>query len=61
MAALSEHIRRFLQTEDATTSLEYMVKISLIVVVCLVAIVFVGTTSGQSYSDSANKIVSSGS
>ncbi len=41
--------RRFIVAEDATTSVEYAVMLALIIVTCLGALQFFGSTAGGSF------------
>jgi pilus assembly protein Flp/PilA len=44
-------IRRFLQSEDGPTAVEYAVMLALIVVVCLVSIQALGSATNTSFSN----------
>ncbi len=48
--------RKFLFAEDATTSVEYAVMLALIIVVCLGALQFFGSTAGGSFVNSNTRI-----
>jgi pilus assembly protein Flp/PilA len=43
-------LKRFLTSEDGPTAVEYAVMLALIIVVCLVAIAFVGTRASATFS-----------
>jgi pilus assembly protein Flp/PilA len=43
-------IKRFLANEDGPTAVEYAVMLALIIIVCLVAIAFVGTGASTTFS-----------
>lgn len=49
-------IRRFLAEEDGPTAIEYMVMISMIVIVCLLTINAIGTQTKKSFSESSQSI-----
>lgn len=44
-------IKRFLQSEDGPTAVEYAVMLALIIVVCLISIQALGSASSQSFSN----------
>ena len=46
----------FLKKEDGPTAVEYAVMLSLIIVVCLVAITALGTNASQTFSNVASTI-----
>jgi pilus assembly protein Flp/PilA len=56
MKLLAERMRRFLQSEDGPTAVEYAVMLALIVVVCLTAITAVGTKSSATFDNVANSL-----
>ena len=49
-------LKRFLAEEDGPTALEYVVMVSMILVVCLVAINSVGQLTNANLDNSANAI-----
>lgn len=49
-------IKRFLQSEDGPTAVEYAVMLALIVIVCLTAISSIGTNANATFSTIANSI-----
>jgi pilus assembly protein Flp/PilA len=49
-------IRNFLVSEDGPTAVEYLFMMSLIVIVCLVAINTLGQSTNDSFSDSSTAI-----
>jgi pilus assembly protein Flp/PilA len=56
MKPLAQRIRRFLDSEDGPTAVEYAVMLSLIVVVCLTAIQSIGTNANTTFSSAANAL-----
>ena len=52
-------IRRFLQSEDGPTAVEYAVMLALIVIVCLTAINSIGTNARSSFQKVATSLQSS--
>ena len=52
-------IRRFLVSDDGPTAVEYMVMLSLIVIVALVTIAVIGDITSDSYNNTSNSITSS--
>lgn len=44
-------IKRFLQSEDGPTAVEYAVMLALIIVVCLISIQALGSASSKSFSN----------
>jgi pilus assembly protein Flp/PilA len=56
MKSLLMKARRFLESEDGPTAVEYAVMLSLIVVVCLNAITTIGTRASSVFSKVANSI-----
>lgn len=55
-AQISSAVIRFLKAEDGPTAVEYAVMLSLIVVVCLVAISALGTTASQTFATVSSSI-----
>jgi pilus assembly protein Flp/PilA len=53
MRSLSLKLKRFLKSEDGPTAVEYAVMLTLIVMVCFVAIQSVGTTTSTTFSNMA--------
>jgi pilus assembly protein Flp/PilA len=51
-------IRRFLQSEDGPTAVEYAVMLALIVIVCLTAINSIGTNAKTSFTKVATSLQS---
>ena len=49
MKSLSKFMARFVATDDGPTAVEYAVMLALIILVCLTAIQYVGTTSSIMY------------
>ncbi len=53
MKTLLQHARRFIASEDGPTAVEYAVMLSLIIIVCLIAIQSVGTQTSGVFSNAA--------
>jgi pilus assembly protein Flp/PilA len=53
MASWYAKLVRFLQAEDGPTAVEYAVMLSLIIVVCFVAITALGTNANKAFSNVA--------
>ena len=51
-----KRVRKFLAEEDGPTSIEYMVMISMIVIICLVTINAIGRATQISLSNTSNSI-----
>jgi pilus assembly protein Flp/PilA len=51
-------IRRFIQSEDGPTAVEYAVMLALIVIVCLTAINSIGTNAKTSFTKVATSLQS---
>lgn len=49
MKTFSQSIKRFLESEDGPTAVEYAVMLALIVVVCLTAIQAIGTNANTKF------------
>lgn len=49
-------IRRFLQSEDGPTAVEYAVMLALIVIVCLTAISAIGTNASATFNKIADSV-----
>jgi pilus assembly protein Flp/PilA len=58
MNHLMDKIRRFLQSEDGPTAVEYAVMLALIIIVCVAAISVVGTKASQSFNYAAESLPS---
>jgi pilus assembly protein Flp/PilA len=56
MKNLTRDIKRFLQSEDGPTAVEYAVMLALIVVVCLTAIKAVGTNANNKFTSVKNAL-----
>lgn len=56
MKQFVQFVREFIEREDGPTAVEYAVMLSLIIVVCLVAINAVGTSSSKTFGDVASSI-----
>lgn len=53
---LVSKLRRFLQSEDGPTAVEYAVMLALIVVVCLASIQAIGTRANETFNNVANQL-----
>ena len=60
MKAFSQSIKRFLESEDGPTAVEYAVMLALIIIVCLTAITAVGTQAAAQFNNIANKVGAAG-
>ena len=49
-------VKRFLQSEDGPTAVEYAVMLALIIVVCLTAIQAVGTNANNKFNQVQNAL-----
>lgn len=56
MKNFASKVRRFLESEDGPTAVEYAVMLALIVVVCLGAITSIGTNATATFNDVANQL-----
>ena len=56
MRRFTLELRKFLQSEDGPTAVEYAVMLALIIVVCLVAITSVGSKASATFSNVAASI-----
>jgi pilus assembly protein Flp/PilA len=56
MKQIAHDIKRFLQSEDGPTAVEYAVMLALIVVVCLTAIKAVGTNANNKFNAVKNAL-----
>lgn len=56
MKAFVCKVRRFLVAEDGPTAVEYVIMLSLIVLVCLVAVDAVGTRTNTSFNNMAKSL-----
>ena len=56
MKAFVRKIRRFLVAEDGPTAVEYVIMLSLIVLVCLAAIDAIGTRTNTSFNNMAKSL-----
>jgi Flp/Fap pilin component. len=54
------NLKRFLVEEDGPTAVEYAVMLSLIIVVCIVAVRAVGTSSSSTFQQVATEIQNAG-
>ena len=59
MNATTACVRRFLESEDGPTAVEYAVMLALIVVVCLTAIGSIGSRASITFNKVAGKLPSS--
>ena len=60
MNAFALKARRFLESEDGPTAVEYAVMLALIVVVCLTAIQAIGTNANTTFNSVASKLTPGG-
>ncbi len=58
---LSRPLVRFLKDENGPTAVEYAVMMALIIVVCMVSVVALGTNSNNTFSFVATKATKAGS
>lgn len=58
MKWLALKVRRFLQSEDGPTAVEYAVMLALIVIVCLTAIQAIGTNASTTFQNIADTLPS---
>lgn len=56
MNSFALKLKKFLQSEDGPTAVEYAVMLALIVIVCLTAIQSVGTNAKTTFTNVANSI-----
>jgi pilus assembly protein Flp/PilA len=56
MQSVMRKVRRFLESEDGPTAVEYAVMLALIVCVCLAAITSIGTKASSVFSKVANSL-----
>jgi pilus assembly protein Flp/PilA len=56
MRQLTQSVVNFLKAEDGPTAVEYAVMLSLIIVVCLVAITALGTNASKTFNQVAQTI-----
>ena len=56
---LAKKIVRFLVGEDGPTAVEYAVMLALIIVVCLTAVMALGTATNTTFNNMANSLGSS--
>jgi pilus assembly protein Flp/PilA len=59
MVKFGQRVVDFLKREDGPTAVEYAVMLSLIIVVCLVAITALGTNANATFTTVSNKIAGS--
>jgi pilus assembly protein Flp/PilA len=58
---LASKIRRFLNSEDGPTAVEYAVMLALIIVVCLAAVTAVGTQAAAKFNTISTAVGKAGS
>ena len=56
MRQISQFVVNFLRKEDGPTAVEYAVMLSLIIVVCLVAITALGTNASKTFNNVATTL-----
>ena len=59
MKQLALKIRRFLETEEGPTAVEYAVMLSMIIAVCFVAITTIGANTVPGFSSAASGLAGS--
>jgi pilus assembly protein Flp/PilA len=59
MSALWQTCRRFLNSEDGPTAVEYAFMLALIIVVCMLAVAFMGQRTSVVFSNAAEGLPSS--
>ena len=59
MTTFTKKVKRFLESEDGPTAVEYAVMLALIVVVCLTAIQAIGTNANTKFHCSSCRVESS--
>ncbi len=60
LTRIANACRRFCQSEDGPTAVEYAVMLALIVIVCLTAISSIGTNANTTFTRVANSIAGAG-
>ena len=55
---INTRIRQFLVEDDGPTAVEYMVMVSVIVVVCLITINAIGQATSDSFDNTSNSVSS---
>ena len=60
MNILALKIQRFLVSEDGPTAVEYAVMLALIVVVCITAVMAIGTNANTTFNSLASKLPAGG-
>lgn len=51
-----DKIKRFVESEDGPTAVEYAVMLALIITVCLISIQTLGSNTSQSFSNLSNSL-----
>ena len=59
LSNLRNKLRRFLQSEDGPTAVEYAVMLALIIIVCIAAIQTVGTNANTVFTNTAASLAGS--
>lgn len=54
MKVLASKLKRFLESEDGPTTVEYAIMLALIVLVCVAAIQALGTNTSAKFDEAAN-------
>ncbi len=58
---LIDALRKFAQSEDGPTAVEYAVMLALIIVVCITAITALGTNANATFTQTSNVMANVGS
>lgn len=53
---LSKSVKRFLASDEGPTAVEYAVMVSLIIVVCIVAVTAIGANANSMFTNAANQM-----
>jgi pilus assembly protein Flp/PilA len=61
MNPISQHVATFLREEEGPTAVEYAVMLALIIMICFVAVKFIGTTTSSSFQNAATLLQSASS
>lgn len=56
MKSLKEKFQKFLRDEEGATAVEYAVMVALIIVVCIVAIGYIGSGANTAFQTVANSL-----
>lgn len=56
MARITAMVRRFVKNDDAATMVEYALMLSLIAIVCILAVTAIGTNANTIFGNIANQL-----